>query len=131
MIVDYNNSKIYKIECLSGNEEDIYIGSTSEPILSKRMACHRIAYRNWKEGKLNNNIFVFEIFEKYGIENCQIFLIENFPCNSRDELRKREGEYIRQMNCVNKRVAGRTKQEYAKEHPEKFKEYYEANKEKN
>ncbi len=52
MIVDYINSKIYKVESLTGDVNDVYIGSTSEPTLAKRMAYHRYAYLAWREGKL-------------------------------------------------------------------------------
>ena len=36
---DYQNSKIYKIESHQGNK--VYIGSTTEKTLARRMACHR------------------------------------------------------------------------------------------
>jgi hypothetical protein len=35
-------------------------------------------------------------------ENTQISLLQNYPCNNKDELRAKEGEYIQSMNCVNK-----------------------------
>jgi hypothetical protein len=31
----------------------------------------------------------FDIFDEYGIENCKIELIENYPFNNIEELRKR------------------------------------------
>jgi hypothetical protein len=46
---------------------------------------------------------------------------------------KREGHYIRQYNCVNERIAGRTQKEYRQENKEAIKEYdkeyYQQNKE--
>jgi hypothetical protein len=56
----------------------------------------------------------FKLFEKYGVENCNIYLIEEFPCDSKDQLRKREGYYIQNIPCVNKFIAGRTVKEYRK-----------------
>jgi gas vesicle protein len=50
------------------------------------------------------------------------------------ELNRREGEHIRNNNCINRYIAGRTKKEYREDNKEKIKEqkkeYYEDNKEK-
>ena len=59
------------------------------------------------------------IFDKFGFENCKIELVENFPCNSKEELTKREGFYIQSNDCVNKHIAGRTKEEYKEQTREK------------
>jgi len=47
--------------------------------------------------------------------DAYIELIENFPCENKEQLNKREGEIIRSMDCVNKRIAGRTMPEYRKD----------------
>ena len=39
----YNNGKIYKI--IDNTNDNIYIGSTTEPILSRRMAQHKSQYK--------------------------------------------------------------------------------------
>jgi hypothetical protein len=61
-----------------------------------------------------------------------IELIEAYPCNSRDELNKVEGKYIREKSCVNKVIAGQTKEEYQECNTSKIKNrkklYYEENK---
>ena len=55
-MVKYENRKIYKIVCMDDIEEnDIFIGSTVEPRLCKRMDRHRIDYKNWK---LNNTFLL-------------------------------------------------------------------------
>ena len=73
------------------------------------------------------------IFDKFGFENCKIELVENFPCNSKEELTKREGFYIQSNDCVNKHIAGRTKEEYKEQTRERKNErqleYYSENKE--
>jgi hypothetical protein len=46
---------------------------------------------------------------EYG--DARIELIENYPCDSKKELVRREGEIIMSRNCVNLRVAGLTRQE--------------------
>jgi hypothetical protein len=119
-MVNYQNTKIYRIYPSCDHEEgDVYIGSTTKLYLSYRMAIHRCS-SNTTSSKL--------LFEKYGVENCKIELLELFPCNSRDEQSAKEGEWIRKTNCVNKQIAGRTKKEYQKEyrdeHKEQIKEYY-------
>ena len=119
MPVNYQNGKIYKIVCNLTNE--IYIGSTCEPTLARRLAGHVTQYKNHKNGK-TNYVTSFRIIERC---NYNIYLIENFPCNNKDELTKREGEIIQNMKndniVVNKNIAGRTKAQYEKV-------YYEANK---
>lgn len=104
-MVNYSNGKIYKI--VPTNGDDIcYIGSTTKQYLSQRMDSHRTKYKNWQKNNKIEKASSVELFEKYGVENCKIVLIENFPCNTKDELEKREGEYIKTLNCINKRGAG-------------------------
>jgi hypothetical protein len=106
-MVNYSNGKIYKIEALNGQEGDIYIGSTTKEYLSQRMDTHRSGYNHWKKtGK--KYIASFSIFEKYGIENCNIFLLETINCKTKDELRAKEEIFIKSFNCVNKVIAGRS-----------------------
>jgi hypothetical protein len=37
---------------------------------------------------------------KYGIENCKIELVEAYPCENKEELRKREGYWIKTGGTV-------------------------------
>jgi hypothetical protein len=109
--INYNNGKIYKIEPLKGEEGEIYIGSTTKKYLSQRMTKHREDYNRWKNGK-RRKIMSFDSFDKYGINNCQIILLENCPCESKDQLHARESHYIKTLNCINICIPGRTKREY-------------------
>jgi len=77
-----------------------YIGSTTRPYLSQRMDTHRRDYKRWKEGKKPFNL-LFDVFEKYGVENCYIELIQAFSCDSNDELRARERRWINDIRCIN------------------------------
>ena len=90
-----------------------YIGSTCEQ-LSKRMARHRKDYRQHVKNGENSKCYIRSmlLFDEYGIDNCKIELIENFPCNSREELLKQEGKHIRNNECINRCIAGRTSKEY-------------------
>ena len=125
----YQNAKIYKIIDKGFNK--CYIGSTIET-LSHRMAKHRFDYRKWQSGE---KIFCssFEMFKEFGVENVIMVLIEKFPCDDREEFQAREGYYIKNNECINKRITGRTDKEYYQDHREKIlqqvKEYNEANKE--
>jgi len=115
MPINYQNGKIYKI--YSYENDDVYYGSTCET-LSQRMARHRGHLKEYKNGK-GSNITSFKIIE---LTTSKIELVEEFPCNSKEELLQREGYYIRNNNCVNKVIAGRTREEYTKQYCEKNKE---------
>ena len=104
-MVNYGNGKIYKIVANNGKDGDIYIGSTSKKYLSQRMDRHRCAYKEWKLGNFHF-ITAFELFDKYGVENCKIILIENCPCESKDELIARERHWYESLECFNKNKPG-------------------------
>ena len=131
----YENGRIYKI--VDNAYTKCYVGSTCES-LCKRFARHRQHYNAYTNGKRTTLTTSFLLFEEFGIENCKIELIEHFPCSNGEELRKKEGFYIREMDCVNKVVAGRTTKEYNQEYFKKnhdkvlqtCKEYRDNNKEK-
>ena len=124
---DYSKSKIYAIR--AHNTDDIYIGSTVLP-LSRRLAQHRADYSGYKNG-LRHYLTSYKILE---LDTHYIELIENYPCNSKEELNRREGEVIRTSpTAINRCVAGRTNQEWRETNREelnkKKKEYYQKNKE--
>ena len=125
MPVDYQLAKIYKIEALNPeHESDVYIGSTCEPSLAHRMTSHRRNYKCWK--KVNNShVRSFDLFDIYGIDNCNIYLIEEFPCETKDQLRKKEGYYIKTIPCVNKNIPGRSNKESCKQYRDNHKDYFE------
>ena len=123
---DYKQGKIY---CLRSHQtDDIYIGSTTQP-LSKRMTSHRRDYKCWKHGKCDY-VSSFELIKH---DDCYIELLEECPCENRNQLLRREGQLIREMDCVNRCIAGRSRKEYREEHKEQIrkqnKKYYENNKE--
>jgi len=124
---DYTKGKIYSIR--SHKTDLIYIGSTIQP-LSVRIGEHRKDYKKY----LKNGEYRCTSIEIFKLDpNPYIELIINYSCNSKDELRKEEGKWIRKMKCVNKKIEGRTMKEYRednKEHiKEQIKKYREDNKE--
>ena len=128
-MVNYNFGKIYKIEPICDHDEgDIYIGSTTKQYLSQRMDNHRGKYKQWKNNKYCK-VQVFEIFDKYGVSNCQIVLIETVNAESKDELLAREKHYIQSLKCVNKAIPIKSLQEIKVNRKNYRKIYYEENKE--
>jgi hypothetical protein len=123
----YQRGKIYKI--VNDSLNLTYYGSTIEPTVARRLTHHKTNYKEWKNGRPNYTT-CFKLMEE---GNFQIILLENYPCNSKDELHARERYYIENNDCVNKIMPTRTRQEYYKFNKdilnEKSKEYYESNKE--
>ena len=125
---DYQGGKIYTIR--APETDKYYIGSTTQT-LPKRWYGHKKQYERYQNGKCYN-ITSFQILE---LEDAYIELLELYPCNSKIELERREGQLIREHrdNCVNRIVVGRTKKEYREDNKEAIKvrerEYREANKE--
>ena len=107
-MVNYQNSKIYKIVCNTTGL--IYIGSTAEPTLARRLAKHREDYKRYLIGK-HNYITSYKILEN---TNYDIILLEIYPCNTKDELHARERYYIESNECVNKNIPARTHIDYVK-----------------
>ena len=60
---------------------------------------------------------------EYGVECFYIELIEECPCENKEQLRKREGHFIREIGTLNMCQAGRTPKEYEEENKDKIKEY--------
>ena len=64
----------------------------------------------------------FDIFDEYGIDNCKVIWIDDYPCNNKKELEAREGYYIESTKCINKIIVGRTPERYRKESKQRKKE---------
>ena len=123
---DYQNGKIYKL--VSNNDPDlVYYGSTTQP-LCVRKAGHIRSYRQWKNGKGKDSTTSYNVIEA---GNVDIVLVEMYPCESKEELHKRERFWIDGNECVNKVIPTRNRQEWLKANKEQLKEkrkqYREAN----
>ena len=99
MPIDYKKGKIYKIVNTENN--NIYYGSTTQP-LHKRLNEHR---RQKHNSCMSKNLCV-------DLHNCSIVLVENFECNTREELLMRERFHIENNVCVNKYSPIKTKEEH-------------------
>ena len=114
---DYKNGKIYTSRC-KFDTTLIYVGNTTQK-LCDRMTSHRNNPRN--------DVSFYSHVKDWS--DWYIELYEDFPCERREQLVKREGEITRQIGTLNKNIAGRTRQEYRIEEKEKVKEYDEWTKE--
>ena len=95
--MDYKNGRIYKIT--SDSTDKIYIGSTCQS-LSKRMTTHRENQKAFEKGKGTN----CSSYELITLGDAIITLIEDYPCERKEQLRMRERYYI-ELNkdiCINK-----------------------------
>ena len=108
----YRNGKIYKIVDVGYSK--CYFGSTYNT-LCKRMSKHKESYRSFLNNKCPRTSS-YDLFDEFGLDNCKIELVELYPCNNREELNAREGFWIKQTECVNKVIVGRTKREYYEQH---------------
>jgi hypothetical protein len=96
MTINYKLGKIYKI--VDNTTGNIYIGSTCEKNLSRRLMIHLSAYKRYSVGKMNY-ITSFEVLKN---EDFKIQLLEFYPCNSKVELLNRERYFQNTLICVNK-----------------------------
>jgi hypothetical protein len=118
-MVNYENSKIYKI--VDNTNGNIYIGSTTEPTLARRLQKHKSHYNQYINGN-RNFITSFNIIQN---GDYDIILVEK--CNnitSKDELHARERYFIENNNCVNKIIPGRSIQQYKLANKDKIVEYH-------
>lgn len=110
----YKRGVIYTIR--NRNDDTlIYVGSTINN-LSKRFNNHKSKCKIGKEYNLYKHIINNDWSDWY------IELYENYPCNNKKELNRREGQVIREIGTINKYVAGRTFKEYRCENADKIRE---------
>jgi len=106
----YKRGKIYTIRCRY-DDSLIYVGSTIDT-LAKRMGNHRRMCLKCK-------ISLYNVVEN-DWDNWYIELYEEYPCNNKPELERREGQVQRQIATINNRIAGRTHKEYRDENRDKI-----------
>ena len=125
--MDYKNGKIYCIR--NSVDNDIYIGSTCSP-LSKRMSGHRTDTK----ARPKTCSKLYQKMKEIGLDKFYIELLLEYPCENKEQLQAKEGEYIRKYGTLNNLVAGRSKKEQYIECREtilqKQKEYDKRNREK-
>jgi hypothetical protein len=119
--MDYKNGKIYCIR--NSINDEVYVGSTTQP-LSKRMVKHRCSAKT-----MPNKMKITMHMEELGFENFYIELVEEFPCENKEQLNRKEGEWIRKIGTLNSKIPGRTPTERRIDNADKLKQYAERNRE--
>jgi hypothetical protein len=120
----YEKAKIYKLECDDGH---YYYGSTINE-LRVRLSGHKDAatFRPYR---------VYQHINEIGWDKVKIVLVEACPCESRDELNRKENDYILAHKsdplCLNNNLACLTdeqrkdyKRRYTEAHKEELAEYH-------
>jgi hypothetical protein len=123
---DYKKGKVYRLVC--NNTGNQYIGSTTQS-LSQRLGGHKTDYKRFIDGKMTRQISSFSILCE---NNFEMILIEEYSCENKNQLERRERYFIETMECVNKVKPSRTreekkeyKQKYQQEHKEEVQKYRE------
>lgn len=116
----YQKGKIYKIT--STQLTKCYVGSTVSP-LSIRFSQHKHRYLKGTENPSATELMKYD--------DAKIELVEDYPCGSKKELFAREGHWIKELDCVNVKIAGRTRVQYYQDNKQKIndnaKQYYQNN----
>jgi len=100
--MDYQNGKIYRVVCEETGRQ--YIGSTCSTLV-KRLSNHK---RNKKNGSSCKDFI-----------NPKIFLIEDYPCDRKEQLLMRERYHMENTECVNLNRPIRTDTERKEQKKEK------------
>jgi hypothetical protein len=116
---DFSKGKIYKL--IDNTNGNIYIGSTTLP-LNERLYGHTSDSRHNRNNMSSSDII------KNG--DYHIELIEDYPCQCKAELDRREGYYIHTLNCVNQILPGRTYKERLEYDRQRHKTHYDNNTDK-
>ena len=86
----FNNSKIYKIT--NDVDDFIYIGSTTQRLLSDRMWKHSSSSMDPKVSNYNSRLY--QHMREVGQFNFNMELVECYPCECKMELVQREQEWM-------------------------------------
>lgn len=118
----YRNGKVYRMNV----GDEFYIGSSCAP-LPKRKGQHKDKMKKFPLRRLYQKVL------EVGWENVSIVLVEEYPCENKMELERRERYWIDELQpSLNTYVPTRTKKEHYEANKDtilqKTKEYREANK---
>jgi group I intron endonuclease len=113
----YHGGKVYKI--INNLNNEIYVGSTCERLLSRRMGNHKCDAK--KETCKSRPLY--KHMNELGAENFRIVSLEDYKCDTIDQLQSREQYYIDLLKPV-------YNMHQAVHSPEYRQQYREANKER-
>ena len=99
-MTNYKNCRIFNL--LNTIDDNVYVGSTTETL------CNIMWKHEWD---VKSNRFItrplYVKAKEYGFEHFYIELIENYPCECKDEWVAREGYWIRQIGTLSALISGR------------------------
>ena len=133
---DYSKCVIYKLCCKNLDVKEIYVGSTCN--FTRRKNAHKTDSNNLNCKKYNLKVYKF-IRDNSGIENWDMILIEEYPCENKMQKVKRERYWCEELKSeLNSMCPGRSNKESVQEYQKKNKDkinaqrkiYVENNKEK-
>lgn len=107
-MVNYLNGKIYRIVCNETGK--CYVGSTTTA-LSTRLCQHKKIFKDNKSGTSK------QVLQN---GNYNIILLEDFPCERKEQLLQRERYYIEKMDCVNKKIPLRSAHDWYEDNKEQY-----------
>ena len=124
---DYSKGKIYKL--VNNINDEIYVGSCTSS-LGKRKYVHKSPNSNCTGVK--------DMYDNIGWDQLDIVLIENYPCENSDELRRRERYWYDELKPSLNRVKPyayvedkrAVKLKYFYANKDKQKKYYEDNRQR-
>ena len=67
-----------------------------------RLSKHKTHFKRWTQGKITG-CSSFKLLEQ-GFDKVAIKLVEDYPCNSKQELELREAHYIKNIPCINMKI---------------------------
>lgn len=112
----YSKGKIYRL--VNSVDDEEYIGSTCGTLAKRKHGHKQLATKR-------PNQPVYSHFNKIGFDNVSIVLIEEYPCNNKMELERRERYWIEQLKpTLNRYIPTRTTAEYCKDNADKRKEAF-------
>ena len=121
------NAKVYKIT--NDSNDKIYVGSSTNKYLHSRMSSH---CQSCKDLTGRRNTKLYNYMREIGVNHFYIELIENFQCETKQQLREREQHYIDTLKPELNMFRATKNPEYIKQNREKINkqsnEYYHANK---
>ena len=124
---------IYRIRVETADGKILsYYGYTDD--FEKRKKDHEGQYRAWvRAGKPERVSVVHGATRSVLVLNHEGWTMEEIDrieCDKEEDAEKFEGKYIRENECVNRCIAGRTQKEWRKDNPDYDKQYHIKNKEK-
>ena len=125
-MVNYGKSMIYKLVCNDVNISDCYVGSTTN--FYRRKQQHKFDCNNENRKIYNQYKYQF-IRSNGGFENWSMIIIENYACENKRQLEKRERYFMELLNAtLNSYTPFLTEEEKKEKHKEYDKEWIENNK---